>query len=110
MIGDNGWGSFRSVFSGGDGIIYAITTDGNLVFYRDHSRSGTGDSSAPSSELYALFVLARVLIVLSRPSFAVIGRGGWHKFLNVFYGGNGIIYGAGRSTRWLPTSAKSCAL
>lgn len=58
-----GRGSFRSVFSGGDDIIYAITMDGNLVFYREHSRSGTGDVSAPSGVLCALFAIARLLIV-----------------------------------------------
>jgi len=32
---------FSQVFSGGDGIIYAITVDGFLYYYRDEDRTGT---------------------------------------------------------------------
>jgi Tachylectin len=35
---DAGWLSFWTVFSGGDGIIYAITFDGDLLYFKDLAR------------------------------------------------------------------------
>jgi hypothetical protein len=43
---------------------------GQLLFYRDHTRDGTGDVNTPS----------------------VIGLGGWQQFKHLFSGGDGIIY------------------
>jgi hypothetical protein len=43
---------------------------GRLLFYRDHTRDGTGDVSNPS----------------------VIGLGGWQVMRHLFSGGDGIIY------------------
>jgi hypothetical protein len=43
---------------------------GQLLFYRDRTRNGTGDVNTPS----------------------LIGQGGWQQFTHLFYGGNGIIY------------------
>jgi hypothetical protein len=43
---------------------------GQLLFYRDNNRNGTGDVNTP----------------------AVIGLGGWAQFLRLFYGGDGILY------------------
>ena len=37
----SGWGSFTQVFSGGDGVLYAIDRDGNLRWYKDTHRDGT---------------------------------------------------------------------
>ena len=39
-----GWAGFRQVFSGGNGVIYAIKTTGELLWYRDERRDG---SNAP---------------------------------------------------------------
>ena len=58
------------LFSGGDGIIYAVDADGQLLFYRDYNRDGTGDLHSPS----------------------VIGLGGWQGMKHLFDGGGGILY------------------
>jgi hypothetical protein len=56
---------------GGDGIIYAVNGQGQLLFYRDHNRDGTGDVHTPS----------------------VIGLGGWQVFRHLFSGGpDGSLY------------------
>jgi hypothetical protein len=60
----------QHLFSGGDGIIYAVDPNGQLLFYRDQTRDGTGDVSSPS----------------------VIGLGGWQQMQHLFSGGDGIIY------------------
>jgi hypothetical protein len=70
VIGASGWGEFRFLFSGGDGIIYAVNREGDLLFYRDHNQDGTGNVADPS----------------------VIGHGGWGEFKFLFSGGSGIIY------------------
>jgi hypothetical protein len=70
VIGLGGWQQFSRLFSGGNGILYAVDGAGRLLFYRDWRRDGTGDVSSPS----------------------VIGQGGWQQFLHLFSGGNGIIY------------------
>jgi hypothetical protein len=76
----NGW-NFKQVFSGGDGVIYAIqntTVDvssgrrigGNLAWYRhDDWRTGGSQWTSP----------------------VAAGRK-WDKFQQVFYGGDGVIY------------------
>ena len=69
---DAGWLSFWTVFSGGDGIIYAITFDGDLLYFKDVARDG-------------------------RNVWAAGGAGqrigtGWGDFLQVFPGGDGVIY------------------
>lgn len=48
----------------------AISADGNLLFYRDTARNGTGDVHDPR----------------------IIGRGGWNNFKDVFSGADGTIY------------------
>jgi len=70
VIGLGGWQQFKFVFSGGEGIIYAVNEQGQLLFYRDRNRDGTGDVNTPS----------------------VIGQGGWQQMKHVFAGRNGIIY------------------
>ena len=76
----NGW-HFKQVFSGGDGVIYAIqdtTVDvstgrrigGNLAWYRhDGWRTGGAEWTSP-----------------------VAAGKKWDKFKQVFYGGDGVIY------------------
>jgi hypothetical protein len=63
----NGWDAFSNVFSGGDGVIYAVK-NGQLLWYRDELQDGTNgpnaergwapgrstSSSAPGSEPPAL--------------------------------------------------------
>lgn len=70
VIGRGGWEEFTSLFSGGNGIIYAVNNAGQLLFYRDSTQDGTGDVDTPR----------------------VIGLGGWTDFKFLFPGGNGIIY------------------
>jgi N,N-dimethylformamidase len=64
--------SFRFVTSDEQGNVYAVDDRGDLLYYRDTTRDGTG-------------------------SWADVGRGrrigtGWGDFLDVFSGGDGIIY------------------
>ena len=70
MIGQGGWQQMRHLFYGGDGIIYAVNQQGQLLFYRDTTRNETGDVNTP----------------------AVIGLGGWQQMQHLFSGGDGIIY------------------
>ena len=79
VIGLGGWQLLRHVFSGGDGIIYAVDEDGRLLFGRDATRDGTGDVSVSS----------------------VIGLGGWQSFRHLFSGGDGIIYAVDQDGRLL---------
>ena len=67
-----GWNSFWTVFSGGDGVIYAIDYDGNLFYYRDLARNGTAAWANGGSP-------------------RLIGTQ-WGDFRQVFGGGDGIIY------------------
>lgn len=41
-----GWNNLSHVFSGGDGIIYAVTQDGRLLWYRDDDRQGNNGPNA----------------------------------------------------------------
>lgn len=79
----HGWGGFSTVFSGGDGIIYAIEESsrdprtgarigGNLLWYRH-------DGSADGSFRWAA------------SGGKIVGRG-WNGFTHVFSGGGGVIY------------------
>lgn len=71
VIGTN-WHKYIHVFSGGDGVIYAITTDGRMLWYR-HSGwlDGTNKWAASSG--------------------VQVGKG-WTGAIKVFSGGNGVIY------------------
>ena len=72
-----GWNGFTHVFSGGDGIIYAITPDGGLLWYRDDDRQGNNGPNAERG--------------WAAGSGNKIGKG-WNGFTHVFSGGDGIIY------------------
>ena len=76
-----GWANPIKVFSGGDGIIYAITSDGKLGWYR-HDGRYTGTS------------------LWAKNIFTQIGTG-WHTFTHVFSAGNGIIYAITTDNRML---------
>jgi hypothetical protein len=41
-----GWSDFRHVLSGGGGVIYAVTEDGNLLWYGDQLQDGTNGPEA----------------------------------------------------------------
>src|SRR5438132_5527921 len=75
---DNGWDEFVHVFSGGDGVIYAITPTGELLWYQDTLQDGTNGANAEQG--------------WDPNSGSQIGFG-WDEFVHVFSAGNGIIYG-----------------
>jgi len=72
-----GWEKFRHVFSGDGGIIYAITPEGTLHWYRD--TDGRGQNGAQAERGWA-------------PGSGNQISFGWEKFRHVFSGGGGIIY------------------
>ncbi len=41
VLSNSGWENYTWVFSGGDGILYAIGTNGDLLFFRDEARDGS---------------------------------------------------------------------
>jgi Tachylectin len=66
----SGWGHFSQVFSGGDGIIYAVRNNGDLLWYQHTGREdGSFTWEGPKK----------------------VGSG-WGHFSQVFSGGDGIIY------------------
>lgn len=65
-----GWGAFKQVFAGGEGVIYAVTSDGVLKWYRNKSyMAGVSDWEGPKD----------------------VGAG-WQDFKTIFSPGEGIIY------------------
>ncbi|WNZ27075.1 hypothetical protein HJG54_29605 [Leptolyngbya sp. NK1-12] len=66
--GTSGWQPFKSIFSGGNGVIYAIRTNGDLECYKDIKQDGSGE-----------FLSGTIGV-------------GWSQFKQVFSGGNGVIY------------------
>ncbi len=64
------WANFKQVFSGGEGVIYAITNDGTLVWYH-HPGYLTGETNWDSPKN--------------------VGTG-WADFTRVFSPGQGVIY------------------
>lgn len=127
VIGLGGWQEFIHLFSGQNGVIYAVNPQGQLLFYRDWHRDGTGDVSSPSviglggwqsmkhlfsgdnGVIYAVDEQGRLLFYrdttqngtgdVANPS--VIGLGGWQQMKDLFYGGNGIIYAVDEQGRLL---------
>src|SRR6516164_6919377 len=67
-IGHRAWDLFSNVFSGGDGVIYAVK-DGDLRWYKDLDGNGNESWAGPTT-----------------------GSGGWDQFSKLFSGGNGVIY------------------
>jgi|GEM_PF-3207498 len=64
------WAGFKQVFSGGEGVMYAITNDGVLQWYRHQGYlTGTRDWDGPRN----------------------VGTG-WQDFTRVFSPGDGVIY------------------
>ncbi len=78
VISQGNWWFLHSVFSGGNGIIYAIaditvTQQSPLLFHLDRNQDGTGEVTSPS----------------------IISQDAWKFFKFVFTGGNGTIYAVG---------------
>jgi hypothetical protein len=67
-----------TIFSGGDGIIYAIKPTGELLWYQDTLRNGTNGAHAEQG--------------WASNSGSQIGYE-WDQFVHVFSAGNGVIYG-----------------
>lgn len=67
-----GWNSFKKVFAGGDGVMYAIDDSGNLRWYRYQD----------------------VLNAKRPPHWAgpLTVASGWSNVIDAFSGGNGVIY------------------
>lgn len=72
----HGWGDFKTVFSGGNGIIYGITQDGKLLWYRHHTVATGEGLETPGA--------------WSGPKEVAFG---WDQMAHVFCTGGGIIYG-----------------
>ncbi|MER6558676.1 tachylectin-related carbohydrate-binding protein [Streptomyces sp. NPDC001027] len=69
-----GWDAYTTVFSGGEGVIYGITPEGELRWYRhDGWQDGTPSWTAGQG--------------------GVRVSGGWDIYTTVFSGGEGVIYG-----------------
>ncbi|NOU32035.1 MAG: hypothetical protein HOO96_29375 [Polyangiaceae bacterium] len=87
-----GWGGFKQVFSGGDGVIYAITPATPAT-----PRTGIGATYAghPASggelKWYRHIGRADGTFTWAPGSGAVVGTG-WGSFEKVFSGGDGVIY------------------
>ena len=118
----NSWHNFKRVFSGGSGIIYAITKGGDLLWYRHTGRfdavfswdgpfnvrhkshegwhnykqifsdGGAIYAIQPGGSLLRFEHLGRHDGSNSWAKLEGIGTG-WHNFKYVFAGGPGIIYG-----------------
>lgn len=65
-----GWGDFKFVFAGGEGVMYAITNNGELRWYRNKNfMTGVREWEGPN----------------------IVGTG-WESFKKVFSTGEGVIY------------------
>ena len=71
------WQQFIQVFSGGDGIIYAVKSSGELIWYRDMLRDGTNDSGGQ-----------RGWHINSGKQIGI----DWQQFTQVLSSGDGVIY------------------
>lgn len=82
-----GWNGFKQVFSGGQGVIYAITPDGSLKWYKHNAYLSGAGLESPSA--------------WDPRSGKEIGVG-WNSFTDLFAGRGGVIYGVlpDGSLRW----------
>lgn len=71
LVGQDGWQAFRSVFATGDGVLYAVTHEGNLYWYK-HEDWQTGAGKLGDGKL--------------------VGEGGWQTYASVFATGDGVLY------------------
>ncbi|WP_129338504.1 tachylectin-related carbohydrate-binding protein [Cellulomonas endophytica] len=70
-----GWGGFRTIFSGGDGVLYAVDAEGRLQWYRHHGVATGAGLDVPGS--------------WSGPH--EVGTG-WGTARHLFSAGDGILY------------------
>ncbi len=112
----------RFVFDGGQGVIYAITGSGDILFYRDEARNGNGVwafggvgkqigqgwtglqhvFSGDTGIIYAIDTAGRLLFYRDEAqngngvwAFGGVGKQigqGWLNYQHVFSGGGGVIY------------------
>lgn len=66
----SGWAGFMHVFSGGDGILYAVQPNGDLMYYKDLDNNGGWAHGGVGQKIGS----------------------GFDQFQHVFSGGDGIIY------------------
>jgi Tachylectin len=72
LISTTDWNRFAHIISGGDGVLYAITNDGKMLWFRHLGWADGANKWAPGSGKQ-------------------IGKG-WDGVIKVFSGGNGVIY------------------
>jgi hypothetical protein len=112
-----GWESYRHVVPGGDGILYAVAANGDVLFFQDRDHKGKwandgprkiatgwanfativgGDDGilyaiAPDGKLFFYQDLARNGEWNWAHAGIVIGSG-WNEYLEVVSGGGGVLY------------------
>ena len=72
-----GWADFTTLLSGGDGVIYAVRPDGELLFFQDLLRDGSNATDGSTG--------------WQANSGRQIGTG-WDGFRHLVSGGDGVIY------------------
>lgn len=72
-----GWADFTTLLSGGDGVIYAVRPDGELLFFQDLLRDGSNATDGSTG--------------WQANSGRQIGTG-WDGFGHIVSGGEGVIY------------------
>ena len=92
ILVSKGWQAYRNVFSGGDGVIYAIDQAGNLLWYK-HKQYAEPVEMPTSAGSGMVGAGLRLNWAKSWESLTpkTVGRG-WGEFSHVFPGGDGIIY------------------
>ena len=87
VVGEGGWDAYVSVFSAGNGLIYAVTAQGELRWYR-HEGWQSGEEKWE--------------IDASGVPWKVVEAAGWLRYRTLFAGGDGVIYGVGVGpTSWM---------
>lgn len=86
----SGWGDFKKVFHGGDGVLYGVKEDGSLVWYKH-------EGNADGSTAFANGGFEKVISASS----------GWGDFKRLFHGGGGVLYGLKKETNGSPIITSS---
>src|SRR5258706_2137219 len=73
VIGKGGWAAFKQIAAAPNGVIYAVTQDGNLLWYRYTKDTPVAEGWAAGSG-------------------TVIGQDGWAAFKQIVAAPNGVIY------------------
>jgi Tachylectin len=80
------WGSFQHVFGAGDGVIYAVDQEGQLLWYK-HDAHLIGSGLETPGAWHA--------------SSAIVVQKDWNNLKQVFSGGQGVIYAVTNDGRLL---------